>query len=341
SDVIYGGISSQQEALLQYDADDSMFKNALDSLSISREDVSKTNETSIDKWTSQHPGLVVSWSRSPIYKVDPNQSQPSDRSSYVAASDSSFLYYGNAVDSKSINKSTIKILAGHSASAGNFAILKNSGNILTTSSRADRCYKTPGDTFSFLNCPNSNTFKSQTTVTNLSYKTDAKYLKNHLGDRLAYEVKLTNQSQQSINLKPEIYLGDILEYSRLTSVDTARFDKNSETLEWPSATIPAGQEKTYSFNTQILNAAPLTAYGQTNATSYDCHMSSLAGSKDDIKIYCPTPKIVERMLSEPADSSLVALAWIVFIVNLLIYIKVRIYSKEHELILKSIRRRHG
>ena len=178
-------------------------------------------------------------------------------------------------------------------------------------------------------------------MTNLSYKTDAKYLKNHLGDRLAYEVKLTNQSQQSINLKPEIYLGDILEYSRLTSVDTARFDKNSETLEWPSTTIPAGQEKTYSFNTQILNAAPLTAYGQTNATSYDCYMSSLAGSKDDIKIYCPTPKIVERMLSEPADSSLVALAWIVFIVNLLIYIKVRIYSKEHELILKSIRRRHG
>lgn len=341
SDVIYGGISSKQEALLQYDSDNSDFKAALDSLSISRDDISKTNESSLDKWATQHPGLIVSWSRSSIHKVDPNQNQSSNKSSYVATKNSSFLYYGNAADSKSINKSTSKILTGYSVNAGNFAILKNSGNVLTTSSKADRCYKTPGDTFSFLNCPDSNTFKSQTVITNLSYKTDAKYLRNHPGDRLAYKMELTNQSQQNITLKPEIYLGDILEYSELTNVEGARLDKNSETLEWPLTTIPPGQKKTYSFNTQIFNTTPLTAYGQTNSASYDCYMSSLAGARTDVKIYCPTPKIVERMLSTPADSSLLALAWIVFIINLLIYIKVRIYSKEHELVLKGVRRRHG
>ncbi|MDO8336563.1 MAG: hypothetical protein Q7T74_07370 [Candidatus Saccharibacteria bacterium] len=340
SDIIHGGVSSKQDALLQYDNKDSTFHSALDALSLSRNDVSNTKETSMYKWVSGQQGLVVSWSRSPIYKVVPSANQSVNNSSFVATNDGSLLYHGSATDNQALNKSDIGILAGRSETVGNFAIVKSSGDILTTSSQADKCYKKPNDSFSYFNCPNSNTFTSKTTVTNLSYKTDARYIKNHPSDRLMYEIKVTNNGQSDILLRPEIYVGDILEYSNLTSVDSAKFDKESKILQWPLVSIIPGEQKTYSFTIQILDTIPITAYGQTNASSNDCYMSSFVGGQTDIKVSCPTTKIVERMLSAPVDSSFIAIAWLIFIINILIYIKVRISSKEHELILKSIRSKH-
>ncbi len=341
SDLVYGGFESKQGALVEYDAAGSLLRYGLDTVSISRTDLINTSESSLSKWAVSHPGLVVSWSRSPIYKINLNENQPTGSLSFLATNKSgSFLYYGHAVDSASLAHIDSKVVHGHSDISNDFAILEDSGNILTTSYLADTCYKIPDETLSYVNCSNGNTFKSQTYVTNLSYKTNAKYMRNHPGDRLQYAVELLNKGQKTITFSPNIYLGDVLEYSKIIDVDMARFDESNKTLQWPKTSIKPGQQKTFTFVVQILDPVPIIASGATNAASYDCYMSSLVGNITNIKVLCPTPKIAEKQLSKPPDSSILALAWLILIFNILIYLRVYIFSKEHELILKSIGRKH-
>ncbi len=341
SDAIYGGVDSKQEMLIRYDSKDSTFRSSSDALSITRDELAKTSETSLRNWLASNQSLVVAWSRSPVYRLDSEPLQSNTRSSFLAlANQNSFKYYGHSVDGQSLGQSNKKVLAGYSSRSGHFAILKDSGNLITTSSEADTCYKKPDDPVSYVNCTNSNTFKSRTTVTNISYNNDARYIKNRVGDRLQYDIALKNSSSKPIHLTPEIYIGDILEYAELTNVDQARFDGQLDMIEWPQTTIEPGQEKTFSFIAQLLNPVPINPKGSTNATSYDCYMSSFFGGITNVKVYCPTPKTMERMLSAPPVNSLIALSWIILIVNILLYIKINIVSKEHGHILRAVRRKH-
>ncbi len=341
SDAIYGGVSSKQDMLIRYDTKDSTFRYSADALSIDRNELMTTSETTLQKWLTDHRSLVVAWSRSPVYRLDSESLQLNTGSSFLAlANENLFKYYGHSVDNSSLSQSNKKILAGYSSSSGHFAVLKDSGNLITTNSDADTCYKKPDDPLSYINCTNSNTFKSKTTVTNISYNNDAKFLKNHAGDRLKYNTTLKNQGSKTIYLTPEIYIGDILEYAELTNVDDARFDGHLDTLQWPQTSIEPNQEKTFGFSVQILGEIPINPKGATNSTSYDCYMSSFFGGITNVKVYCPTEKTMERMLSAPPVNSLIALAWIVLIVNTLLYIKIYIVSKEHGHILKAVRRKH-
>lgn len=327
--------------LIRYDTKDSTFRSSADALSITRGELMKTSETSLQNWLASHRSLVVAWSRSPVYRLDSEPLQSNTRSSFLALSnEGSFKYYGHSVDNSSLPQSNKKILAGYSSHSGHFAVLKDSGNLITTSSEADTCYKKPDDPLSYVNCTNSNTFYSQTTVTNISYNNDAKFIKNHTGDRLQYSIAVKNQDTKTIHVRPEIYIGDILEYAKLTNANEARLDKQLDTLQWPQATIEPNQEKIFSFSVQLLNPVSINPKGATNTTSYDCYMTSFFGGITNVKVYCPTEKMMERMLSAPPANSLIALSWIVLVVNTLLYIKVYILSKEHGHILKATRRKH-
>lgn len=341
SDAIYGGVSSKQDMVISYDTKDSNFRYSAEALSITRDELMKTSETSLSDWLASNRSLLVAWSRSPIYRVDSEPLQSNNRSSFLAlANDNSYKYYGHSVDGSSFGGLNKKVLAGYSSNAGHFAVLKDSGNLITTNSDADTCYKKPDDALSYINCTNSNTFRSQVTVTNISYNNDARYIKNRAGDRLQYSVTVKNHDVKPIHFMPEMYIGDILEYAKLTNTDEARFDGQSDTLEWPQVTIEPNQERIYSFSVQLLSPVPINPKGTTNATSYDCYMSSFFGGITNVKVYCPTEKVMERMLSAPPANSLIALSWIVLVVNLLLYIKVYIVSKEHGHILKAVRRKH-
>lgn len=340
SDIVYGGFESRQDALLEYDTKGSDLQYALSTLSVSRNDLQNASESSLDSWLLSHPSLVVAWNNSPVYQLGPEETQPSSSKSTFFAGEHNRPLYGYAISQSSINPSSTKVLFGHSKQLGDFAILNDNGNILTTSADPDTCYKDPNESVSYVHCSNSNSFKSEIMVTNIGYKTDAHYLKNHAGDRLQYDIKLTNQSLKTIELKPEIYIGDVLEYSKLTYVDNARLDKRTSNLQWPQTSLQPLAQKTLSFSVQILNPIPINPRGSTNGASYDCYMTSFFGTVSNIKVHCPTPKIMEKMLSNPPSSSLLAIAWLIFIINTALYIKIYISAKEHGLILKNIRRKH-
>lgn len=343
SDNIYGGVSTKQDVLLEYDARDSEFRKAADTFSIPRDNLEKMNDDTLQNWGNTKPSLLVAWSKSPVYKVTTaEKGEPVNNSSFLATSqDESALYYGHLISKTALERSDTPILSGYSAETGHFAIIKSNGNLITSNYSADICYKKPNDLLSYTNCPNSNSIKTQTSVTNIGYKSDAKYLKNRAGDRLQYDMLISNGSDRRISLKPELYIGDILEYSKLTNVDAARFNDNTQTLQWESLSLDSGASKRFSFSVQLLDSMSLGARGLSNTSSYDCYITSYFGGTTDIKLYCPTPKVIERMLSLPPSTSLLALSWIVFVVNIFIYTRSYILAKEHGLILKKTRKKHG
>lgn len=341
SDSIQGGISSKQEAIVQYDNKDSAFRSSLDALYITRDDLVGSYESTLDKWIAKNDTSIVAWSRSPIYSLELDASGQSASPSFLATSNNkSFRYYGRSANNDQLSKSPYKILAGKSLKSGNFAIIKDSGNLMTTKSSADTCYKQPNDTLSYINCNNSNTFKTVTKITNISYKTDAMYIKNRPGDRLHYGLQLENTGQTAVRLSPELYIGDILEYSSLHSVENAKYDKITNYLLWPQITLQPGQKGSYGFSVQLLSPTPLNARGATNTTSYDCYASSYFGGITNIKLACPAPKVFERMIATWPAGYVLALSWLVFVINIILYIRVYVFSKEHEQVLKGIRRKH-
>lgn len=341
SDSVYGGFSSKQDLLLEYEAKKSPFRDSAEALSVTRNDLVNTTDQILKDWVPTKSSLVVAWSSSPVYSMaQEDSSQPNNQHFVALSNDGSSHFFGHIVDAKYLVKSNAQILSGYSSKAGKFAILKSNGNFLTTNYNADTCYNNPNAYLSYTHCPSSNSFETKILVTNLSYKTEGQYIKNRPGDKLQYDLTLQNKGQSDITLKPELYIGDILEYSELTTVDAARFDKKTNTLQWPEIRLASGEKQVYSFGIQILGTIPINPRGSTNGSSYDCYMTSFFGEVSSIKVSCPTPKIIERMLSAAPENSLIALSWLVFAVNLLLWLKVYILSKEYDLIVKKARNKN-
>lgn len=339
SDTIYGGFSSKQEMLLQYDSKNSNFHRAASALSISRNDLEKVKSDNVD-WINTKPSLLVAWSRSPVYKPSLELSSMQNSSFLAQSNNDNFLYYGQVISKQRLDISSQEALTGYSAYAGKFAVLKNSGNFLTDNIRADTCYKKPGDYNFYLSCPNSNSIKTEMKITNITYKADAEFVKNHASDRLQYDLKITNHKPQKIELKPQIYLGDILEYSELTNVENAVFNNKDKNLQWPKTTISSGKTKTYTFSVKILDKTPLNPRGISNYNSFDCRMGVFVGTTKDVRLFCPAPKTIERMLNHPTSPIIIGLVWFGFIVNLLLYTRTYVLIIESDIILRDIRRKH-
>ncbi len=341
SDTIYGGFSSKQDLMLEYEAKKSPLRDSANALSISRNDLARTVDQNLSAWIPTVSSLVIAWSRSPVYSLNSEDRTNPNNQHFVALSNNgNFRYFGHIVDAKYIIKSNLKVLSGISVNTGKFAILKNSGNFLTTNYNADTCYKDPNQHLSFTYCPSSNSFETKSVVTNVGYKTDARFIKSHPGDQLHYELIIENRNQQEISLKPELFIGDILEYSELSNVDIARFDKKSQTLQWPEIKLASNERKIYSFDVQILKSIPISSRGSTNGSSYDCYMTSFFGEISNIKVSCPTPKTIERILSAQPENSLLALSWSALIINTLLWLRAYILSKEYEVIIKRARNKN-
>lgn len=342
SDAILGGFTSKQDMLRDYDSKKSSFYKSAEALSISREDIVETTEQSLGDWMPNRSSLLIAWSTSPVATLSFEDSSRKDSQHFVALdSTKKFRYFGHVINTKSTQKSNLKGMAGQSKEAGKFIVLKNSGNFITTTYNADICYKDPDRSLSHTLCPTSNSFQSSIKVINTGYKTEAQFIKNRPNDMLQYELSLENKGTESTTLRPEIFIGDILEYARLTNVDNARYDNATQTLQWPSRTIAAGEKIYLGFGVQIVDTISIAARGATNGSSFDCYLTSFFGEISNVKIACSTPKILERMLSAPAENSLLAVSWLIAIVNALLWLRSYLLSKEYGLIVKKVRSKNA
>ncbi len=342
SDTLHGGFNSKQELLVAFDNNRLLFHTAAQSLDISKNEIQAAKEMSLDQWLATQPSSVISWSRSPVHQLSGEllDSQYSSSGFLATTENSRFLYYGRSVTTENIAHTDTPVLSGYSNKIGSFAILKSSGNFITTRHDTDVCYKTPDNGLFYSHCPASNSFSVKTNVTNIDYKTDAFFLKNKPNDRLKYTFEASNTSDSTISFKPEIYIGDILEYADLINTDRAQLDKERSTLLWDTVVMQPGENLVLTFDVKLFEQTPVIAQGLTNSSSYDCYISSFFGSQKHIKVSCPTPKVVERMLDSPQPKSLLLFVWLVAITNVVLFVRSYITSKEYEILLSQRNRRY-
>ena len=127
---------------------------------------------------------------------------------------------------------------------------------------------------------------------------DASSLVAQPGDQISYTIKITNVGLDSASTELTDNLSDVLEYSTLVDNGGGTFDQATGVLLWPNVTLKSNDIQTRTFIVRILNNIPATAQGLSNQTSFDCIITNTFGNSTNIKVACPTPKVIETVTSE-------------------------------------------
>lgn len=333
--VDYSGITSKQTLLARYDTKRSTIRELAGALSITRKDLETIKDGLFSSYKDM--GSFVEWSLSPTFVsniTNTNNLSPS----FAAKTPNGKIYYGHTVNFSAKDQSAL--LYGHSNIAGDFAVIQQTGNFISSQKaalRADTCRQSLVEAVSA--CPNSGDFKKRIVIKNITYKTEAQFIKLHPGDQLLYSLSMDNGGTMAIHAIPEIYVGDILEYASLSDISGAHLDKRLQTLSWPKATVEPLKSQTYSFTVRVLGNIPLIAKNPINTSSYDCRLSTFFGTTYSLRVACPYQKVIERAINSPFNPILAATAGVLFFVILLSYIRSRILHKELVILLELQRRK--
>lgn len=326
SDIIYGGVASKEELLLQYDDQTSDFHLLANTVGITRENIEQV--TPKRTWPAETipSGPLVIWSRSANYQPITSQYYASLSPSFVIKDPHTHhFFYGTPLNSSALFAIEKKpALLGKNSQGQPFAILQDSGNIIMgweASKAHNFCYATP-NTDSLLRCPKSNSFTTTLNVTTLQSKTDGHLLKIKPGNTLRYTLHYKNESDQTITLTPHIAIDDILEYAELIESSNASWNASTKTLSWHPITLTPQQSASNSFDIKIREQAPLTRQNSNNARSYDCRMSLYYGTLDSVAIVCPPAKVIERAVNQDVPyNTAVFGGWLLLIVQCLLVIR--------------------
>lgn len=347
SDIVYGGITSKEEALLEFDRPDSSLRMLSEKLSIDRKSIENSQEKTSWNTSSFTDTPLVVWSRSPNYQPaqDPQHTFSASVFTIKQTTSSSLtsLYYGTPLASSSTYSLEDKpALIGQTKTHQPFAIMENSGNIISGWNEArvaNFCYKTP-DNDAYIHCPNATSLSTSVKVTNMHYNTDAHFLKSKPGDTLQYTLVSKNNSALPITLRPTIDINDILEYAALHEYGEAQWDKTRNHLTWPVATLNPQQEIQRTFTVKIKDPVPLVKQNGNNPRSHDCRLSTYYGGLDTIEIICPPAKVIERFVASDTPIDTVSLgAWSLLFMSSLLLIRNNIVYNELTKAIEATRRR--
>lgn len=178
------------------------------------------------------------------------------------------------------------------------------------------------------------------TATNLSQgSVDATSVTAQATDQIRYSITVENTGLASEVVKLDEQLDDVLEYATIIDNGGGTFDATSKTLSWPSITLKAGEKQVRVFTVRILNDIPATAKGASESTSYDCKIFNVFGNVVTINVACPTPKIVENVVTQlpttgPTENMI--FAGIVVAIVTYFYLRARQVNKEVRLIRRHL-----
>jgi uncharacterized repeat protein (TIGR01451 family) len=136
SDFIYGGVSSKKAVLAEYDKQRSDFKDIMDYAGITRAELANMKDSSINsKGKGTGDGSWKTWGRKHVYSAAQGEVKhivPLDTGgASTVYSKPLWLYDSTSYTIK--NGSNYPSFVGHSAKRGAFAIMKDCGNLVTTS----------------------------------------------------------------------------------------------------------------------------------------------------------------------------------------------------------------
>ena len=214
--------------------------------------------------------------------------------------------------------------------AVNPAILANDSN----------CKSCPGNETIWINDSTCkpNIIKSKVATNASQGFVEASTVTANAGDHISYTLIVENTGLSSDSVKLQDNLTDVLEYSVLIDNGGGTFDKETNTLSWPDITLGSKDKQTRTFTVRLLETIPSTAQGSSNLTSYDCMITNTFGNSINIKVSCPTVKVVEQVATElptTGPSENMIFSGIVLAVITYFYARTRQIKKEIRLIRRD------
>lgn len=168
------------------------------------------------------------------------------------------------------------------------------------------------------------------------------------GDRLEYRLTVKNVGKTTGSYAIEDNLADVLEYADLIDTGGGTLLKKSAdvpveragTITWPTVEIKPGASIVKIVSVQVKSAIPATPQSLGNPESYNCRMvNDFAGNNTTVLLPCPTPKVVEQVVSElpktgPTENMM--FAGVVLAVVVYFYARTRQVKKEVRLIRRDL-----
>ena len=164
---------------------------------------------------------------------------------------------------------------------------------------------------------------------------DASSVVAKAGDRISYTINIENTGLESTTTKLEDNLADVLEYSTLIDNGGGTLNSSTGVLSWVDISLSPSSKQTRTFIVKLPDVVPATAKGSSEGTSYDCIMTNTFGNSTNIKVQCPTIKVVEQVVEKlpvtgPAENML--FIGVVLAVATYFYARTRQIKKEINII---------
>lgn len=349
NDMVPGGLTSLNDFLAPYDANTKNLKDIMNYVGITREEISAA------KYTTLRVGDILSWGFSPRFSYDQGERQYN-------------ITNTNGVQVTTVYAKPLKLLVGpnaqisawvgYSNSIGWFAINKGCGNLLTETypsppppakcalnpnllASDENCKPCPGNTTLWASDAACipNIIKTKTATNTSQGFVDADSVTAKAGDQISYTITIENTGLSPTSTELEDNLADTLEYATIIDNGGGALNKTTGILSWPDVTLNPNDKQTRTFVVRVLETIPATARGSSDPSSYDCIIVNTFGNSISINIDCPTPKVVEKVVSElpttgPTEN--LVFAGVVLAVVAYFYARTRQIKKEIRLIRRDV-----
>jgi hypothetical protein len=350
NDMVPGGIgSSIDNYLAPYDANAKYIKDVMNYAGITREEILAT------KYTTLKVGDILSWGFSPHFSYEDGERQYSITNS-------------NGVQVTTVYSKPLKLLigpnaeisawVGYSKNIGWFAINQGCGNLLTKTeplpppppkcivnsellANDKNCKPCPGNSTLWISdqaCV-PNIIKSKNATNTSQGFIDATSVTAKAGDQISYTITIENTGLKPISTKLADNLLDTLEYATLFDNGGGTFNETTGALSWPDIYLSPNDKQTRTFVIRLLDTIPATARGASNETSYDCIITNTFGNSVSVKVDCPTPKVIEKVVTElpktgPTENLI--FAGVILAITAYFYARTRQVKREIRLIRRDI-----
>lgn len=368
NDFVPGGLGlgsnrSINNFLTPYDANLNNLKDIMNYVGITRDQIASSTFTS---WITDN---TLSWGHNPHFSAAQGEQSVNiinaNRQSITTVYARPNKLYGSA-------NTRIYGWVGHSARVGWFAIMQACGNLVTNlvpppppvpvpppapvpvptppkkciyneSILADNnnCLPCTGNTSIWIKDTSCvpNIVKSKSAINTTQGGVDATTVTANASDNITYRIIVKNTGLQSTKVALSEPLSDVMDYATVTDAGGGIYDSTTKTLTWPSITLAPGTQEARTFVVTVLNPIPATAQGASNPASYDCTMTNVFGNAVDIKVNCPTPKVIEQVatqLPHTGPTENIIFAGVVLSIVTYFYARTRQVNKEVRLIRRDL-----
>jgi len=331
NDMVTGGISSVSDYLAAYDSNTKNIKDVMNYVGITREEIASI------KYEELKVGSRLSWGFTPHFSYDQGERQynitNSDGQQVTTAYSRPLNLWGDYYVkgwtgySKAIGWFGIMRACGNLVTekvpAVPTVVVKTPEPVVSTPvattpvvetpvaepkcavnplilASDSNCKPCPGNETIWINDSTCkpNIIKSKIATNASQGFVEASTVTANAGDHISYTLVVENTGLSSDVVSLQDSLVDLLEYSVLIDNGGGTFNKETSTLSWQDVTLSPKDKQTRTFTVKMLETIPSTAQGSSNLNSYDCIATNTFGNSINIKIACPTAKVVEQVATE-------------------------------------------